>query len=95
MQTQTINMEPPTQKPSFLNMLTASIIGSAILFSGFIMSLFLLALSAILLPFAAFKIWAFKKQLDEHIKSSQTSDSDNSDIIEGEYVVLDDTKTDQ
>ena len=99
MQTQTINSEEQNKQPSLLNVIVMAVVGSAILFSGFIMSLFLLALSAIILPFAAFKLWLLQKQFKQHIKSTQDSfnnqDTDKGTVIEGEYVVTKNTKYDQ
>jgi len=96
MQTQTFNAEPPTDKPSFLNVIVVAIVGSIMLFSGFIMSLFLLAVSAILFPFVAFKIWLLQKQIKENMQSDINENTVDSDsVIEGEYKVSENTKDDQ
>ena len=99
MHTQTINSDTANKRPSFLNVILATVVGSVILFSGFVMSLFLLALSAIILPFAAFKIWLLQKKYKEQINSTQYSsrnvDSENVTVIEGEYIVTENTRDNQ
>ena len=99
MYTQTINSDTPNKRPSFLNVIVATVVGSVIMFSGFIMSLFLLALSAIILPFAAFKIWLLQKKFKEQMNSTQYSsrnvDSENGTVIEGEYIVTENTRDNQ
>lgn len=94
MHTQTIESDLPTKRPSFLNVIVATIVGSVILFGGFIMSLFLLALSAIILPFAAFKIWVLQKKFKEQIQSAEDSEMKNRTIIEGEFIVTENKRDD-
>ena len=100
MQTQTMNEEMQNREqlfkqPSFLQVIAMSIVGSMILIGGFFMSLFLLALSAIMLPFAAVKIWLFQKKFNEQMQSAQTTKSNDGVIIEGEYIVTDNTRDNQ
>lgn len=95
MNNETQNREQLFKQPSFLQVIAMSVVGSIILVGGFFMSLFLLALSVIMLPFAAVKIWLFQKKFNEHLKSAQTSKSDDGIIIEGEYVVTNNTRDDQ
>lgn len=92
MQTQTMNSETTTQPTSLINVILATIVGSIILFSGFLLSLFLLILSAVLFPFAALKIWLLQKQFKEKGQPMQSSSNDESTIIEGEFIVTETSK---
>ena len=89
MQSQTFNEQAANQKTSFSNVVLVSIVGSLILFSGFMISLFLMAVSAIILPFVAFKIWRLQRQYQKNVMSNQTADTDKGVIIEAEYIVVD------
>ncbi len=89
MQSQTFNEQAANQKPSFSNMVLVSIVGSLVLFSGFMISLFLIAVSAIIFPFVAFKVWRLQRQYQEHMTSAQTAGTDKGVIIEAEYIVVD------
>ena len=89
MQSQTFNEQAANQKTSFSNVVLVSIVGSLILFSGFMISLFLMAVSAIIFPFVAFKIWRLQRQYQKNVMSNQTADTDKGVIIEAEYIVVD------
>ncbi len=88
MQSQTFNEQAANQKPSFSNLVLVSIVGSLVLFSGFMISLFLMAVSAIIFPFVAFKVWRLQRQYQKNVTSAQTADTDKGVIIEAEYIVV-------
>lgn len=89
MQPHIFNKQAANQKPSFSNVVLVSIVGSLVLFSGFMISLFLMAVSAIIFPFVAFKIWRLQRQYQKNVTSNQTADTDKGVIIEAEYIVVD------
>ncbi len=91
MQTQTFNAQASNQKPNFLHVVLVSIVGSLILFSGFMISLFLLAVSAIIFPFVAFRIWRLQRQYQKNVMSAQTANADKGVVIEAEYIVVDES----
>ena len=91
-----------TQQPNLsqMTLLTKAkvlIFASLLLFIGFMTGFFILALAAIMLPFAAIKLWLIQKQFKENIEvqeSGQSSQSQTrpqrdskSEVIEGEYSV--------
>ena len=73
------------RKPNLLNIIVMSIIAGFILVSGFFMSMLLLAVSAVLLPIVAIKLWLIKRQFEANKATTQ----ENDDIIEAEYVIVD------
>lgn len=88
MQTQTFYEQVSNHKPKFSQVVLVSIAGSLILFSGFMISLFLIAVSAIIFPFVAFKIWRLQRQYQNNVHSVHNAGTDNGSIIEAEYVVV-------
>lgn len=74
---------------SLFTKIKLAIIGGLMLFIGLITSLFLLMISAIMLPFAAIKLWCLQKRFNEAVQSQTNStDSDNAShdrVFEGEY----------
>ncbi len=75
-------------------MILVSAVGSLLLFSGFMISLFLLAVSAIIFPFAAFKIWRLQRQYQKNAAPLQTANSDQGVVIEAEYIVVNEDNND-
>jgi membrane protein implicated in regulation of membrane protease activity len=71
-------------------------IGTAfVVLTSFFLALFLIAISLVLLPFAAFRLWLFKRKIQKYDRSNSqysdvlnTSERDNS-IIEAEFTVID------
>ena len=88
MQTETLNQQT-NFKPNILQMIVAGIMATLILVGGFFISLFLLATSIILLPFAMFKINRLRQRFEENLDTMNNSNSDNENVIEGEYTVTD------
>lgn len=87
---QTATQLPPM---SVWTKIKLAIIAGVMLSIGFITSVFLLMVSAIMLPFAAVKLWLLKKQFDETIHSQHNTQTNNTDaktshgqVFEGEYV---------
>lgn len=87
------------RKPNLLSIIVMSIVGGAILLSGFFMSMMLLAVSAILFPIVAIKVWFLRRKIQanqafnqaSNQDSSQASSQKNDDIIEAEYVIVEET----
>lgn len=77
------------RKPNFLSIIVMSIIAGFILVSGFFMSMMLLAVSAVLLPIVAIKLWFLKRQFETNLKDNKTTTKENDDTIEAEYVIVD------
>lgn len=79
---------------SLMTKIKIAIIGGVMLSIGFITSLFLLMISAIMLPFAAIKLWFLKEKFDEAMQAQSNTEANNpsSDktshdrVFEGEYV---------
>ncbi len=82
-----------TRSPLFSNVVLISIVGSLVLFSGFMISLFLMAVSAMIFPFVAFNVWRLQRQYQKNITSAQNIVTDTSTdkgvVIEAEYIVVD------
>ncbi|SIS73943.1 hypothetical protein [Neptunomonas antarctica] len=71
-------------------------IGTAlVIFAGFFLASFLMIISLLVLPFAAFRLWLFKRKIQKYADSNtQYSDfvnagAQDSSIIEAEYTVMD------
>ncbi len=79
------------RKPNLLSIIVMSIVGGAILVSGFFMSMMLLAVSVILFPIVAIKIWFLRRKLQANLANNKASHQENDDIIEAEYVIVEET----
>ncbi|WP_372882369.1 hypothetical protein [Psychromonas sp.] len=86
--------QPMTTSRKFLLGISAAVV----LFTSFFVALFFMAMSLVMLPFAAIRLWLFKKKIQENINSNNYysdtefgKESDNS-VIEAEFEVVDDGK---
>ncbi|GAA0402125.1 hypothetical protein GCM10009133_08610 [Cocleimonas flava] len=89
MQTQTFYQQMSQRKPSFAKIAMLSVIASVVLLSGFMFSLILMAVSAIIFPFVAFKLWRLQRQHQKDISLGQAAVIKNGEIIDAEYTVVD------
>jgi len=77
------------RKPNILSIIVMAIITGFVLVSGFFMSMMLLAVSAVLMPFVAIKLWLIKRQIDKNVEEIKTTTKENDDTLEAEYVIVD------
>ena len=87
--------ERTTKPMSISRKLLLGISAVFVLFTSLFVALFLMAISLVMLPFVAIRLWLFKKRIQEHMNSNKyysdienIKESDNG-IIEAEFVVVD------
>ena len=98
MQYQTFNAHKTPLQGSFFNRALLAIIAIFVLFSGLLLSAFFLAFSMILAPVIGLRLWWLKRRYQNKVMSNHAECYSHPNplkgaVIEAEYTVLDDDRS--